>query len=107
MVRLSVRVALLSSAATSGLAGEGPHRATLPGMNTTQPFTRAEPGDLAAGARVVADIASEDAKRTGNPEIRESFERTERSYRELAAKCERQAREPIYIIGTPGAGRAS
>jgi hypothetical protein len=62
-------------------------------MNTS-PFTREELGDLAAGARALAHVASEDAKRTGNPEIRASFERTERSYRELAAKCERLAREP-------------
>jgi hypothetical protein len=63
-------------------------------MNTTQPFTRAELGDLAAGARALAHIASEDAKRTGNPQIRANFERTEKSYRDLAARCERLAREP-------------
>jgi hypothetical protein len=63
-------------------------------MNTSHPFTRSQLGDLAAGARALAHIASEDAKRTGNPQIRASVERTERAYRELAAKCERVAREP-------------
>jgi hypothetical protein len=38
--------------------------------------------------------AREDAAKQGNPDMRKLFENTERSYTQVAAKCERLAREP-------------
>jgi hypothetical protein len=61
---------------------------------TTSVFTQHE-WDLRAGcARSRASLASQDAKRNDNPQVRSSFECEERAYRDPAAKCERLAKEP-------------
>jgi hypothetical protein len=59
-----------------------------------QPFTPYEWDLLAGCARARAGLASADAKRNDNPEIRERFEAEERTYRDLTARCERLARQP-------------
>jgi hypothetical protein len=63
-------------------------------MNTAQPFTRQELGDLVSGARAPAYQASEECGAAGQSRARESFLQTERAYREPAAKCERLAWDP-------------
>jgi hypothetical protein len=60
----------------------------------TQPFSPHE-WDLIAGAvRARAGLASADAKRNDNPEVRATFEAEERTYRDLTARCERLANRP-------------
>jgi hypothetical protein len=42
-------------------------------------------------------LASADAKRNDNPEIRARFEDEERTYRDLTERCERLARQPAQL----------
>jgi hypothetical protein len=44
---------------------------------------------LAAGARLLALQAHQNAERQESPALRKIFEQSERTYRELAAKCDR------------------
>jgi len=67
-------------------------------------FTAQELADLATGARTLAYQARLDAQRNDDPAIRSTFEHTESTYRELAAKCERLAwtdQAPDAVQGLP------
>jgi hypothetical protein len=63
----------------------------------TQPFAPHKWDLLAGCARARAGLASSDAKRNDDPEIRARFEAEERTYRGLTARCERLAREPTQL----------
>jgi hypothetical protein len=68
-------------------------------MTTSQSFTARSLATWPPALERLLTSRARDAKRTGNPQIRASFERTERSCRELAAKRERLAREPAAAPG--------